>query len=256
MSRALSLVLLSISAMLAQAPPAFEVASIKPADPETRGRYITMQSTHQFYAKNHTVRTLVMAAYNLHSLAVAGGPSWADAEHFDILAVTPGEGRPTQEQQMTMLRQLLKDRFHLTFHREPKELSVYAVVPAKTGPKIQKSTTPADKTGPLAIHMYPDHVEFPARDATILEFASVLQRAALDRPVVDHTGLIGRYDFDLAWTPDESQFGGFHAVEPTNGPAKPDLFSAIQQQLGLKLEATRAPVDILVIDHVDRPAAN
>jgi uncharacterized protein (TIGR03435 family) len=239
------------------AQPVFEVATIKPADPDgPAGRYITMQSAHRFYARNHTVRTLIMAAYNLHPRAVAGGPVWAETDRFDIQAIVPGEARPTQSQQMAMLRQLLKDRFHLTFYREPKELSVYAIVSAKTGPKLAETTTPVEKAPVLAIRMFPDHVEFPGRRATILDFASVLQRAALDRPVIDRTGLTGTYDFDLAWTPDESQFGGFHAVEPVNGPPKPDLFAAIQQQLGLKLEATKAPVDILVIDHVDRPTAN
>jgi uncharacterized protein (TIGR03435 family) len=252
----LAIALGAVSIALAQAPATFEVATIKPTDPDTRGRYITMKSTHQFYATNHTVRTLVQAAYNLHARAVAGGPAWADTEHFDIDALTPGEKRPTQEEQMAMLRQLLTDRFHLTFHREPKELSVYALVQAKSGSKLQPSTTPPEKAGIQAVHMFPDHVEFPGRNATILEFTSVLQRAALDRPVVDRTGLTGKYDFDLAWTPDDSQFGGFHAADPISGAPKPDLFAAIQQQLGLKLEATKAPVDIIVIDHVDRPAAN
>jgi uncharacterized protein (TIGR03435 family) len=248
--------LLFATALLAQSPPAFEVATIKPADPDSRGRYITMQSAHQFLARNHTVRTLIMAAYNLHERAVAGGPVWADTERFEITAITPGEGRPTQDQQMAMLRQLLTDRFHLTFHREPKELSVYAIVPAKTGPKLAATTTTPEKAGVLAIHMFPDHAEFPARNARVLDLASVLQRAALDRPVIDRTGLTGRYDYDLAWTPDESQFGGFRAAEPTNGSPKPDLFAAIQQQLGLRLEATKAPVDVIVIDHVDHPSAN
>jgi uncharacterized protein (TIGR03435 family) len=248
--------LLALIPVAALAQAAFEVATIKPADPDFRGRYITMQSTHQFLARNHSVRTLIKAAYNLHDNAVVGGPAWADTDRFDIQAVTPGEARPTQEQQMAMLRKLLADRFHLTFHREPKELSVYAIVAAKSGPKLAASTTPADKAPPLAIVVFPDHVEFPARNATILDFASVLQRAALDRPVVDRTGLTGRYDFDLAWTPDESQFGGFHAAEPVSGAPKPDLFAAIQQQIGLKLEATKAPIDIIVIDHVDHPTAN
>jgi uncharacterized protein (TIGR03435 family) len=157
---------------------------------------------------------------------------------------------------MAMLRKLLADRFHLTFHREPRELPVYAIVPAKSGPKLAEANTPADKAPILAVHMFPDHVEFPARNATMLDFASVLQRAAMDRPVVDRTGLKGRYDFDLAWTPDESQFGGVKFAEPAGGPPKPDLFAAMQQQIGLRLEATKASVDIIVIDHVDRPTEN
>jgi len=239
------------------AQTAFEVATIKPVDPDAQaGRYITMKSTHQLVAKNHTVRTLIMAAYYLHTRAVVGGPSWADTDRFEIQAVTPGEGRPSTDEQMAMIRKLLTDRFHLVFHREPKEMPVYAIVPAKSGPKLGEANTPADKAPILAVHMFPDHVEFPARNATMLDFVSVLQRAAMDRPVVDRTGLKGRYDFDLVWTPDDSQFGGLKFAEPADGPRKPDLYAAMQQQLGLRLEATKAPVDILVIDRVDRPTEN
>ena len=235
----------------------FEVATIKPEDPEFRGRYITMQSAHQFFARNHSLRTLVMAAYNLHARAVTGGPAWVDNDRFEIQAITPGEAHPTYDQQMAMLRQLLTDRFHLTFHREPKELPVYAIVASKNGPQLRASATPVEKAGLLGITIMPDHVEFPGRHIRVADLASVLQRAALDRPVVDRTGLTGFYDFDLAWTPDDSQFPGLHLAEPPDGAArKPDLFAAFQQQLGLKLEATKAPVDILVIDRAERPSAN
>jgi len=89
------------------------------------------------------------------------------------------------------------------------------------------------------------------------ELASVMQRASLDRPVVDRTGLTARYDFDLEFTPDETQFGGaFPRPATTDEPLKPDLFAAMQQQLGLRLEATRGPVDLLIIDHAERPSAN
>ena len=95
----------------------------------------------------------------------------------------------------------------------------------------------------------------PARNATMGDFASLLQRAILDRPVVDKTGLSGRYDFDLEWAPDETQFGGGVPAASSDAPSAP-LFSAIQEQLGLKLVATRGPVDALVVDKAERPSAN
>src|SRR5260370_41484686 len=104
----------------------FEVSSIKRAQP-TPGRFIKMQSAHQFYVKNYTVKGLIGAAYNLTPRAISGGPGWIDTETFDILAGTPGEKRPNLDEQMAMLRKLLADRFQLTFHREEKELSVYSL---------------------------------------------------------------------------------------------------------------------------------
>jgi uncharacterized protein (TIGR03435 family) len=95
----------------------------------------------------------------------------------------------------------------------------------------------------------------PARNATMAQFASIMNRAILDRPVVDKTGLSGKYDFDLEWTPDETQFGG-QVPQGTPEHPKPDLFAALQQQLGLRLEATKGPIEALVIDRVERPSEN
>jgi uncharacterized protein (TIGR03435 family) len=95
----------------------------------------------------------------------------------------------------------------------------------------------------------------PARNVTMAQFAGILQRAILDRPVVDSTGISGRFDFDLEWTPDESQFGGQLPPGPPDS-AKPGLYAAMQQQLGLKIEATRGPIEALVIDRIERPSDN
>jgi uncharacterized protein (TIGR03435 family) len=100
-----------------------------------------------------------------------------------------------------------------------------------------------------------DHVLMPAHNATMTLFASVLQRGILDRPVVDNSGLTGKYDFDLEWAPDETQFGGNLAPGVPDHP-EPDLFAALESQLGLRLEKTRGSVQALVIDHVERPSAN
>jgi uncharacterized protein (TIGR03435 family) len=248
--------------MMAQSPAprpkfdTFEVATIKPVESNAKsGRYITMQGTHRFVEKDYTLKLLIAAAYDLNSRTISGGPGWVESEHYDILAETPGDVRPTHSEQMAMLRSLLADRFNLTFHRESKEFSIYALEVAKNGPKLKASTAPPDDPAALISTVYPQRILLPARNATMGEFASLMQRAVLDRPVVDKTGISGRYDFDLEWAPDETQFGGDVAPASAESQAAP-LFSAIQQQLGLRLEATRGPVEALVVDKAERPSAN
>lgn len=240
----------------------FEVATIKPTPPDwTGGRFFRMQTANQFVARGYPLRVLISAAYNLNPKAVSGGPAWIDAERYDILARTPGEVRPNLDQQMAMLRKLLADRFNLSFHREKKEMPFYALTVAKNGPKLRESAKSPASTGanpegppPLVFVLAPDVVRVPARDATTTELTYILQRAAFDRPVVDRTGLTARYDFDLEFSPDESLFGG--ALHGGGDGTRPGLFAAIQEQLGLKLEATRGLVDSIVIEKIDRPSEN
>lgn len=265
-TRALVLLIMLTSGGLAQPVPArpafdsFEVATIKPADPDSRGRYVRMQSAHQLFAKNFTLKELVGFAYSLTPRAISGGPAWIESDRYDILAGTPGDVRPSQEEQMSMLRKLLTDRFSLTFHREPKEFSIYALTVAKGGPKLKESAAPPDSPPDLINVVHPEdgggaRIVLPARNATMAQFAAMMNRAVLDRPVVDRTGLSGKYDFDLEWTPDETQFGGQLPPGIPEHP-KPDLFAAVQQQLGLRLEATRGPIEAFVIDKVARPSEN
>jgi uncharacterized protein (TIGR03435 family) len=253
------------SATFAQSPAArpafdsFEVATIKPMDPNSLGRYIRMQSTNRFYAKGFTLQALVAAAYSLTPRAISGGAAWTDADRYDILASTPGDVQPNLDEQMSMLRKLLADRFQLTFHREPKELPVYALTLAKGGPKLKESTAPAGELPYLINTIYPEekggvHALLPARNATMAQFTAMLQRGVLDRMVLDNTGLSGKYDFELEWTPDDNQFGG--QLPRSAEPTKPNLFTALQEQLGLKLEATKGVVAALVIERAERPSEN
>jgi uncharacterized protein (TIGR03435 family) len=242
---------------------AFEVATVKPTPPgDYRGaRLFKMPSAHQFIAKNYPLRLLIGLAFNLTPRAISGGPEWIDSDHYDIVAATPGEVRPTFDEQMSMLQKLLTDRFNLTFHREKKQFSIFAITIANNGPKLKESAAPPDDAPALVMTVYPaasggvDHVLMPGHNATVAQFASVLQRAVLDRPVVDQTGLSGKYDFELEWTPDETQFGGTLPQGPPDSD-KPGIFAAVQQQLGLRLEATRGPIDTMVINRVARPTAN
>jgi len=253
---------ISVSGMIAQSPgprpkfDAFEVATIKPVDPDAKaGRYIIMQGTNRFVEKAYTLKLLIAAAYDLNPRTISGGPGWIESDHYDIVAVTPGEVRPTHDEQMSMLRNLLADRFKLTFHREQKVFSIYELEVAKSGPKLKASTAAPDDPPALISTVYPQRIVMPARNVTMSDLARLMQRAILDRPVVDKTGLTGRYDFDLEWAPDETQFGGEVPVASAEAPSLP-LFSAIQQQLGLRLEATKGPVAALVVDKAERPSAN
>lgn len=156
-----------------------------------------------------------------------------------------------------MLQKLLADRYALKFHNDQKELSAYVLVVGKDGPKMKQNTSnpnglPGLFFGPIGtLHVM---------NATIHNFTNLMQSTVLDRPVVDKTGLTGRWDFTLKWTPDESQFVGMGIKVPPpsadDANAAPPLFTAIQEQLDLKLEAQKTQVPVLVIDHVDHPSPN
>ena len=215
-----------------------------------------MQTATQLTVHNHTVRTLLAAAYNLSLNEVLGGPALVDSDHWSIVAKTP-EPRPTLEQQMVMLRQLLADRFQVRFHREPKEMPIYRLSVAKGGPKLEPTTLDPDANPagppPLIFVVSLPVLKLAARYASMDDFATLLQRA-LEQPVADETGLTGRYDFDLEFTPDETLYGG--AFKGAEDASKPGLLAALRDQLGLKLNATRGPVSALVIDHAERPSDN
>jgi uncharacterized protein (TIGR03435 family) len=163
------------------------------------------------------------------------------------------------KQSATMMQKLLAERFQLKFHHEKKVLSVYTVTVAHGGPKVKKSTAAPNDGNAFMFRGLGDLV---VRNMTMADFATWMQSGVMDRPVVDQTGLTDRYDFTLKWTPDESQFAQFRGSNvkmpaATNDPnAPPGLYTAIQEQLGLKMEAAKAPDDVIVIDHVEKPSAN
>jgi uncharacterized protein (TIGR03435 family) len=163
---------------------------------------------------------------------------------------------PNQTQLKIMIQKLLADRFQLKFHREKRELSVWAIQIGKNGPKMTVSA--GDPKGLPGLG-FGGLGKMNAFNATMADLASTFQAAVLDQPVVDQTGLDGHYDFQLNWTPDETQFTGMgiKVPPPSDKPdAPPDLRAAMLDQLGLKLTTTRAPVEVLVIDKVEKPSAN
>jgi uncharacterized protein (TIGR03435 family) len=239
-------------------PQAFEVASIKPATPGDRsGKFAIMQSGHEFVVKNYTVKDLVSFSYDLPPRRISGGPPWTDIDLYNILAGTPGQAPPKLEEQMAMVRSLLNDRFQFRYHREQRELPVYELTVARSGVKLRPSAAPPDTQPLLVSRGFPgSHVQLPGRNVTMTEFASELQRGVLDRPVIDKTNLSGKYDFDLEWEYDDTQFGGHFPPINSGASGKPDVFAAIQQQLGLRLESSRAQVEIIIIDSVQKPSEN
>jgi len=234
---------------------AFEVATVKPVDADAKaGRLFRMDGEHRWVATNYTLNNLIALAYDLNPRTISGGPGWMNTQQFTIEAVTPGDVRPVRLEQMRMLRALLVERFGLKFHRQEKEFAIYALSVAKGGPKLQAAAKPDDPPQLVGV-VYPGKIEVPAKSVTMDDFVAMLQRATLDRPTVNRTGLTGKYDFDLYWAPDETQYGGQVPVAAADAPSPP-LFTAMQEQLGLKLEAARGMVSAMVVDEVERPSAN
>jgi uncharacterized protein (TIGR03435 family) len=243
--------------MAPDANPAFEVATIKPSDPAHPEQIITLRGA-EVITTNVTVHALINLAYWLHPKQLTGGPAWTETEKFDMAGKPDAPGQPNVDQMKAMIQKLLTDRFQLKFHFEKRELPVYAVRLAKTGAKITQSRDDPKGIPGWNFGRNPSGMIMAFRNSPMSQFTAVLQNST-DRPVVDQSGLTGRYDFTLNFTPDAAMaalLGGPPPPAGDNPDAAPDLFAAFQQQLGLKLEPTRAPVDVMVIDKVERPSEN
>ena len=241
--------------MPADAHPSFEVATIKPSNPDQPGKAFRWQ-VDRFTTLNTTLGELIGFAYDVQSKQVIGGPPWMDSKKYDLECKPDIAGTPSRDQVREMLQKLLADRFQLKFHKEKQDLSAYVLTVSKAGPKMTKDTN--DPNG-LPGLFFRQLGFLTVRNATMGDFAHLMQSAVLDRPVVDQTNLDGKWDFVLKWTPDESQFGGMGIKVPPPADAAdapPPLFTAIQEQIGLKLDSGKAPVDVLVLDHVEEPSAN
>jgi uncharacterized protein (TIGR03435 family) len=241
-------------AMSADADPSFDVATIKPSDPDATGRGFRIGG-RKFTALSTSLNVLIQWAYGVHEKQIVGAPDWLENDKYDITGVPDTEGQPSSAQWKMMVQKLLADRFKLTFHRDKRVLSVYTLSVSKAGSKLTKSES-SGKLISFSFETAAGGISLPVKNATMAEFASVMQTGVLDRPVVDQTGIEGRYDLVLKWAPDDSQFGG-HPPEVSKADSPlPSLFTAIQEQAGLKLDAVKAPVDVMVIDHVGKPSDN
>jgi uncharacterized protein (TIGR03435 family) len=238
------------------ADPSFDVVSIKLSVPGKPGNGFGMRG-HEFLTYNTTASDLIKFAYRLNAQEIIGGPDWLDKEKYDVTGTPDTPGEPNPEQQRTMFKKLLANRFQLAFHREKKRLAVYAIGVDKSGPKLNRSAADPSESPVLN---FPKIGVLVCAHASMSDLGEIMQEPILDRPVVDQTGLAGRYDFKLTWTPTGSEFAEYGVHAPASAGddpnAPPDLFTAMRQQLGLRLKATKASVDAIVIDHIEQPSPN
>jgi uncharacterized protein (TIGR03435 family) len=229
------------------ADPSFEVATIKPSDPNSRDAGFQLHGRN-FVIKNQTVGHMLTFAYGIHPEQLIGEPTWFTTGRYDIVGVPDVEGEPNLKQWQGIVRKVLADRFGLKFHTEKRELTVYAITVAKGGSKMRKSQGDPNTLGDEGDNDRGGQTTMKITNMSMTAFALVMQ-FFMDKPVVDQTGLAGRWDFQWTWTTDESR-----ASPDAN--AAPGMFTAIQEQLGLKLDATKAQADAFVVDHVERPGPN
>lgn len=233
--------------MARDAHPAFEVATVKHSDPDDNNRGFHNDGRNIF-VENETMNDLISFAYGVQVKQIVDAPSWFGSERFDIKGFPDVPGVPGVDQYREMVKKLLTDRFQLQFQREKREMACFVLTVAKGGAKmaVTKSAPDAgqDQTGSINS----GHVFWRFTNNSMPEFAQFLQMAVVDRPVVDRTGLKDKYDFKLEWTsnPEVS----------TDPSASPGFLTAVQEQAGLKVEPTKAEVDVLAITHVEQPSAN
>ncbi len=235
--------------MAKDADPDWEVVSVKVHDPSDPSNNQSLNfKGRQFVMVNRAVEGMLLFAYGLQKVQIVGAPHWIETERWDVQGLPDVPGHPSLKQMQSLTRKLLEERFGLKVHTEIKELDVYAITVAKSGEKIARSAGDPNGTPSENESSNGGVVTMRMTNMSMNEFAPDLGYF-LGRPAVDQTGLTGRYDFQLKWTADESR-------APTDGSAPPGLFTAIQEQIGMKLEPVKALADVLVVDAVQKPEAN
>jgi uncharacterized protein (TIGR03435 family) len=235
-----------------QKPLAFDVASIKPANafaarPGRLGSVNVVVMPGRLVARNATVKDLVRDAYSVDDYQVFGGPAWMSSDRFDVEA--KAAGNTNRDQLLLMLQRLLAERFKLKAHRDSKELPSYALVLVKSGPKFHALEAAEQACYPMCGEPAPLN---RLRQRDVSSLARYLTRLGADRPVIDKTGLTGPFKIEL----DMQKIMGA-AIERGGPPTNENIFratvDAVQDELGLTLKFTKTPVDVLVIDHVEKP---
>jgi uncharacterized protein (TIGR03435 family) len=269
-----SLMVLASLALFAQQ---FEVASVKPSDPAGRGPMMT-GDPGRVNLRGMTLNLLIQQAFGVRSFQISAGPGWINSDRYDIVAKVPDNdvdqtlpvdlSKLTDEQRKTwqrrrqaMMQALLADRFQLKIHRETKELPIYVLTAAKGGSKLKDNGDRVDAdVRPGMIRM--GRGLLSATQIPVSDFILALSQV-MGRTIVDRTGLNGRFNIDLKWTPDQGSDGVLGGGPPPPGAAGPPpdtdgptIFTAIQEQLGLKLDSGKGPVEVIVIDHAGKPTEN
>ena len=235
--------LLLSSSLHAQSPQQFEVAAIRPnLAGSTAGTSFNLFAGGRLKITNEPIKLLLRVAFELQNVQIVGGPAWLDTDRYDIEAKTGRPEKLERGQLKPLLQSLLAERFHLKFHRETRELNVYALMLAKDGPKF-KPKGEGDVSA-MNTHSGPGKSQVTATAVSLDLLAGYLGNR-LGRIVLDKTGLNDAYNFTLEWTPDEA---------PES--AAPSLVTALREQLGLRLESQKSPVEVLVIDSLQKPSEN
>lgn len=263
-------------AQAAAAPLSFEVASIKPSEGDGRMVRIQMSPGGRYTASGVNVKMLMQQAFDIRDYQILGGPAWMSSTPFDITAKAE-DPNVTRDQVRQMLQSLLAERFQMKFHRETRELPIYSLLVGKNGPKLPLSENQPSPEAPAsqakagtstgsasgargnATMMSIGRGQMNAQGAPMSAFVNMLAQQ-LGRPVLDKTDLKGNYDIKLEWTPDESSrtIPGAAGVDapPAGDTSGPSIFTAVQEQLGLRLVSDRGPVEVLVIDSLEKPSGN
>lgn len=265
--RSLALGLLSLvpagaqshSPALAAADPAFEVASIKPSTANILARSIRPYPGGRVVAQGTTLRFLIEWAYQVGDFQVSKTPGWMDSDRYDVEAKAPAGVDQSPLRLRLMFRTLLTDRFKLALHRESRDADGYILTVARGGPKLHPSDNPGCVPSPEnqcgGMRVSPGMVY--AKSGNLPLLATILS-GALGRPVIDGTGLTGAFDFQLEWTPDHTLPTNPEEmpVQPSSDPSHPFLAAALQEQLGLKLESKKGKIEMVIIDHAEKPSGN
>jgi uncharacterized protein (TIGR03435 family) len=261
MHRSIPIFVFAFGAFAQSPQPAFEVASVKPSTPQSVRMFDGMmdggtrtRNPGMISYSRATLHDLIFRAYNLEDGEQISGPTWLGTEPFDIYAkIPPGT---TADQFRAMMRRLLEERFKLTVHHLTKDFPVYELVIAKNGPKLKESAEPAPAEAKegfpslpagrpgLAVNFTGNRARLAAHQEPLTELAHALRQSA-GRQVLDKTGLTGKYDFTLEYSLRD-------LPGASDDDSVPSLFSALPQQLGLRLEDKKAPFDLIVVDHAER----
>lgn len=235
-----------------QAAPslAFEVVSVKPSSPGAQGGIIRALPGNQTYiATNVPLRLLMTVAYSVTDRQIGGGPDWIDANRFDITAKAERPG--TIDELHRMLQNLLEDRFQLKVHHETRQLPVWDLVVDKSGSKMREHDPQDLNHPPMSLN---DRGGLSGSNVSMNYFAFILSRM-LDRNVIDKTSLPAYYDVNLEFSSDRAG-PEFDVTSPVANPESPTIFTALREQLGLRLESDKGPVEFLVIEHAEKPSGN
>ncbi len=228
------------------------MASVKPSSPDAQGQSYTFTPGGGLNIRNGTLKGIVEMAYEVRDFQISGGPGWIESDRYNIDAKSTYGDQPAAmsleriKEIRVKLQALIADRFHLQVHRDTKELPIFTLGLGKNGAKLTESQGDKPQYGIRGACG-----QLTGMGATMAIVANSLARQ-LGRPVRDLTGLTGKYDFRVEWTPD----AGPCPDAPETAADGPSLFAAMQQQLGLKLESTKGPVEIIVIDHAEKPEGN